>query len=156
MEVPRLPPPNRNVFAISPYPTPQPKPVPMEVDRSIRTKQINYANRPRPNYQFPFRQQGPPRFHVEELTNMDHNYPIQDSSHSSQSYPYIQYPYPPIQTYGDRTNNELPYETNNSNQIYYNTPQNDIHEPQGTQSNPDTEAHDNLNFRIETYPNDPT
>lgn len=41
----------RNAFAPKPI-NPQPKPVPMEVDQSIRTKQINYMNRNfHPNYQ---------------------------------------------------------------------------------------------------------
>lgn len=47
--IPKLPVPNRNVFAPKPFPIYQPKPAPMEVDRSIRTKQVNYMNRPNLN-----------------------------------------------------------------------------------------------------------
>lgn len=43
--IPRLPVPNKNVFAPKPFPTYQMKPTPMEVDRSILSKQTNYANR---------------------------------------------------------------------------------------------------------------
>lgn len=58
--IPRLPVPNRNVFAPKPYTVSQPKQLPMEVDRSIRSKQIDYINRPNtnsPNQRYPPYQQ---------------------------------------------------------------------------------------------------
>lgn len=88
-----VPIPNRNAFAPRLYPKPQPRPTPMDIDPSIRTQRVNYMNRspqiqtPRPNNnhfipnvprapfyppqrQF-FNQNGPPRFHVEELRNVE-------------------------------------------------------------------------------------
>lgn len=103
--------PFRNHTFFRPHPPQEQKPVPMEVDKSIRSANINYANRPptrfppfrhqqpfrpfgnppmgprqpfppmppRPfgNPTFPhqpFRQTQAPKFIVEELTNLEHDY----------------------------------------------------------------------------------
>lgn len=85
-----LPPP-RN---LPPYPNaqPQPRPVPMEVDPSIRSRQINYINRPGPSGQF---RHGPPRFRNEELRNTEHG--------EYESYFYF---YPPSEPMLDYTETE--------------------------------------------------
>lgn len=116
--VPKLPMPNRNVFAPKPYPVTQPKPTPMEVDRSIRSRQSNFANRqnfnnPRQSYSYPYPHQnyrnffqslGPPRVHTEELHTTE-------NSMENQIYdPYYYYnfpqptyyPYPQIDEYHDK------------------------------------------------------
>lgn len=119
----RLPPPPRNILPPRLHPKPQPKPIPMDIDRSIRSKQVNYMNRPGPSYPRPFHpaqrqyeqnrqrqyeqnrpfqprqffQQGPPRFHVEELTNIEtipYNY---FENHPS----YFEYANPDTQYYGN-------------------------------------------------------
>lgn len=99
---PRLPIPDKNVFSPKPYPPRQLKSVPMEVDRSIKSKQVNYANRP--NYNGPkqvpppnqqqnnrnyFQQYGPPRFYTEELHNTEND---TDSPNYDPFYYY--YPFP--------------------------------------------------------------
>lgn len=98
--IPRLPPPNKNVFAPKQFPIRQPRPIPMDLDRSIRTKQVNYVNRPNfnaPKQALPppqqnnrnfFQQRGPPRFYVEELHNTDNltDPPVYDSYNGSYYY----------------------------------------------------------------------
>lgn len=59
--IPRLPVPNKNVFAPKPFSVQQ-KPEPMEVDNSIRTNRVNYTNRRALI-------QNNPQFHIEELKN---------------------------------------------------------------------------------------
>jgi hypothetical protein len=122
----------------------QPRPVPMEVDRSIRSNQIQYMNRnaprnpqinrnPPPNVQHSnrFQQQmrnPTPQIQIEELTNMDQDleydpYDYQDLSYDSYDYPqdysYEQY-YP---DHADLPANtvEIPKENSKEN---VQTPQN--------------------------------
>lgn len=68
----QLNPNNQNVFA--PRPVFQPKPVPMEVDQSIRSRGINYMNRP--------------NFHMEyELFDNDNYYPQYQTDNNYYYYP---------------------------------------------------------------------
>lgn len=156
--IPKLPVPNRNVFAPKPFPIYQPKPAPMEVDRSIRTKQVNYMNRPnlnnfKPSYpqqnrQNFFQQTGPPKFHVEELHNTEdpseyETYYQNNDGYWDDNLPYEHY-----------YNNENPYE-----QFYRchndEKPIKKIEQPTNNTSEQTSDQKpnlvDNLNFR--TVPN---
>ncbi len=67
--------PNRHYnYHTQPTPRPQgPKPQPMEVDESMRTRRIDYMNRPRPNYN---RERPPPSInqHHGKITRKFHIY----------------------------------------------------------------------------------
>lgn len=156
--IPRLPIPNRNMFAPRLYPKPQPRPTPMDIDPSIRTQRVNYMNRspqiqtPRTNnnYFIPnvprapfhppqrqnFNQNGPPRFHVEELRNVEQL----DFDENPEYYTNYYNDYESCYAYENPSN----YYT--ENQI----PEAELHEETSSNSNnsEETASPDNLNFQI--------
>lgn len=149
--VPKLPVPNRNVFAPKPFPVQQPKPLPMEIDRSIRTRQVNYVNRPNfnnPKPSYPqqnrrnfFQQNGPPKFHVEEFHNTED--PSENETYTNNDGHWIEnnhYEYyyeNPSEYFYPCQNNEKPVETvGQSDKISEET------------SDQKANLIDNLNFRM--------
>lgn len=170
--IPKLPVPNKNVFAPKPYPTPQPKQVPMEVDRSIRSKQANYINRPNSNnprppypppypppyalpypppYPYPnnrnhFQPSGPPKVQIEELHNTEN--PEEQQIYDPYFYYYYYHFYAQPQEYCDQNQN--------SDENIEKPEQLSIEAPPQKTQNENSDQIDNLNFQMALFQSSPT
>lgn len=158
--VPRFVPHHNDNLGSRPPPKALPAPEEMDVDRSIRSKFVNYMNRPQQNQSSnsqrqPFPQRNrftpavPPRTaRVTELRNMEQNsYPTHDQAHYDASY----YDYPTTSSY------HYDYHSTDFNDNYYEAqypeqqdesdqePSNNQYEPEDTQNHAE-----NLNFQLET------
>lgn len=70
-----------------PFPKPQPRPEPMDVDPSMRTRNVNYMNRPRPNDFFGKR---PPSHYPQNPQKVQRNFHI--NSDTTQDFDEEEYP----------------------------------------------------------------
>lgn len=108
-------------------PKPLPKPEPMEVDQSIRSRMLNYGNRPA----FPVKRQHPPSFQAQSFKRQAH--PMEETQHfnnidTSDEPEFEQYP-------------EYQFDDHETYQDYY-TPDND----NGYTENIETQATQETNF----------
>lgn len=64
-------------------PKPQPRPEPMDVDESIRTRNVNYINRPRPAHQFQGKRPMQPSFQMRAPEKMQRNFHIETEQYAA-------------------------------------------------------------------------